>query len=194
MTIDLAPFVGRDNLAPWLVSIGMADAGVEVGTDRGEFAETLLKGGVEKLGCLDPYRTGYDDNDATSSRPSREDDIKAAMAVIDRCRWKAILLIKTSEEGSKIINDGSLGFVYLDGCHLQDSVLTDLRLWWPKLRKGGVMAGHDFLTKGDSIGGFGRHGVDVQRAVLSFSQERSVPVFLIPEATNSPWSYYMVKP
>jgi len=34
--------------------------------------------------------------------------------------------------------------VFLDGAHDFHSVLGDLEVWWPRLRVGGFMAGHDF--------------------------------------------------
>lgn len=40
--------------------------------------------------------------------------------------------------------DGSLDFVWIDGDHRYDAVLADLRAWWPKVKPGGVLAGHDY--------------------------------------------------
>eukprot|EP00913_Durusdinium_trenchii_P035830 g33528.t1 len=40
--------------------------------------------------------------------------------------------------------DGSLDLVYIDADHKWWSVLQDLTTWWPKIKPGGVMMGHDF--------------------------------------------------
>jgi len=40
--------------------------------------------------------------------------------------------------------DGYFDFVYLDADHTYVAVLADLVAWWPKVRAGGVMAGHDY--------------------------------------------------
>ena len=40
--------------------------------------------------------------------------------------------------------DGFFDFVYVDARHDYASVLADLLAFWPKLAKGGIMAGHDF--------------------------------------------------
>ena len=41
--------------------------------------------------------------------------------------------------------DDSLDFVYIDANHAFDAVNRDLRKWFPKLRNGGVFAGHDYF-------------------------------------------------
>eukprot|EP00921_Rhytidocystis_pertsovi_P001788 GHVQ01003078.1.p1 GENE.GHVQ01003078.1~~GHVQ01003078.1.p1 ORF type:complete len:572 (-),score=98.45 GHVQ01003078.1:73-1788(-) len=38
-------------------------------------------------------------------------------------------------------------FVYVDARHDRTSVTQDLHNWWPKLRPGGIMAGHDYVTQ-----------------------------------------------
>ena len=40
--------------------------------------------------------------------------------------------------------DNSLDFVMLDADHTLASVLADIAHWWPKVRAGGILAGHDF--------------------------------------------------
>ena len=37
--------------------------------------------------------------------------------------------------------------VFVDGGHLYEDVVLDLRLWWPKIRSGGIMAGHDYNVR-----------------------------------------------
>ncbi|KAH3766052.1 WD repeat domain 60 [Pelomyxa schiedti] len=57
----------------------------------------------------------------------------------------ATVLRLTSEQAAKLIPDDSLSFVYIDARHDYSSVLQDLSLWYPKLKRGGVLAGHDFI-------------------------------------------------
>lgn len=42
----------------------------------------------------------------------------------------------------------SLDFVFIDGDHSYDSVLKDMEDWYDKVKKGGVIAGHDYLPNG----------------------------------------------
>ena len=48
-----------------------------------------------------------------------------------------------SVRGAATYQDASLDFVFLDADHTYESVLADLRAWFPKIKKGGVLAGHD---------------------------------------------------
>jgi cephalosporin hydroxylase len=49
-----------------------------------------------------------------------------------------------SSKASKIYDDESLDFVFIDASHDYDSVISDLKSWFPKIKKGGYFAGHDF--------------------------------------------------
>jgi SAM-dependent methyltransferase len=40
--------------------------------------------------------------------------------------------------------DGSLDLVFLDADHRREFVLADIAAWWPKLKPGGVLCGHDY--------------------------------------------------
>ena len=42
--------------------------------------------------------------------------------------------------------DGSLDFVYIDADHHYDAVCRDIDAWLPKVRSGGIIAGHDFCN------------------------------------------------
>ena len=41
--------------------------------------------------------------------------------------------------------DGSFDFVYVDARHDYASAMEDIRAWWPKVRRGGILAGHDYV-------------------------------------------------
>ena len=43
-------------------------------------------------------------------------------------------------------------FVYVDARHDYKGILLDLTEWWPLLRKGGIMAGHDYVTQFEGEG------------------------------------------
>jgi predicted O-methyltransferase YrrM len=60
--------------------------------------------------------------------------------VADRIR----LFQMESQEAVKRYRDGSLDFVWIDGDHTYPSVLADCQAWWPKIRPGGLFAGHDY--------------------------------------------------
>ena len=45
----------------------------------------------------------------------------------------------------EIKEDESLDFVYIDANHAYDWVVQDIELWYPKVKKGGILWGHDYL-------------------------------------------------
>lgn len=49
----------------------------------------------------------------------------------------------SSVEASKLYQDESLDFIFLDANHTYECVMEDLVHWWPKLKIGEVFAGHD---------------------------------------------------
>ena len=76
--------------------------------------------------------------------------------------------------------DAFFDFVYIDARHDYTSVLTDLCAFWPKVARGGIMAGHDFRDTSLPFNGIAdwsvqpdgsRHpeGKAVKGAVLDFA-------------------------
>jgi len=49
-----------------------------------------------------------------------------------------------SAESASRFEDGSMDFIFIDAAHDYDSVVKDLAAWWPKLKEGGIFAGHDY--------------------------------------------------
>lgn len=67
--------------------------------------------------------------------------------------FKNIIKIKnTSFIASQILKDKSFDLVYIDANHDYYSVLGDIRVWLPKVKDGGIIAGHDYIANSDNYG------------------------------------------
>ena len=56
-----------------------------------------------------------------------------------------------SVKAAKFFPDETFDFVYIDADHTYEAVTQDLDAWFPKVKVGGVIAGHDYISKEDTI-------------------------------------------
>ena len=59
----------------------------------------------------------------------------------------------SSLEASTHFEDKSLDFVFLDASHEYDDVCNDIDYWKPKVKIGGILAGHDYYADGNFFPG-----------------------------------------
>jgi predicted O-methyltransferase YrrM len=50
-----------------------------------------------------------------------------------------------SWEVARQFDDDTIDFVFIDADHAYESVCKDIQAWLPKVRKGGIIAGHDYV-------------------------------------------------
>ena len=151
--------------------------GAEVGVWKGLNAETLCASNpaLTRLYCVDPWAPQSDyrekKNDAAMMQQSFTEATER-LAPYTAC----VFLRMPSVKAAALVADGSLDFVYIDGNHRYEAVTADIEAWAPKVRPGGVVAGHDFLTKTK------RH-IDVERAVRDYTSAHAIaPWFVLAPA------------
>ncbi len=114
--------------------------GVEVGVYYGAYSKILCEKipGL-KLTCIDPWKP-------FSRRRSSEERMNRVYQIAQNTlsQYDVNFMRMPSIDGAKQIPDESLDFVYIDAMHDFDNVMMDIILWTPKVRLGGVVAGHDF--------------------------------------------------
>ena len=57
-------------------------------------------------------------------------------------------IVYLQDFGYKVVDkfeNDSIDFIYIDGSHSEENVRRDLELYLPKLKKNGIIAGHDYL-------------------------------------------------
>jgi hypothetical protein len=51
-----------------------------------------------------------------------------------------------SDKAAANILDGSIDFLYIDSAHDYENVKKEIQAWRPKIKSGGIIAGHDYKT------------------------------------------------
>jgi predicted O-methyltransferase YrrM len=95
-----------------------------------------------------------------------------AVGVEKRCH----LLTMSSPDAAALFADKSLAAVYVDGDHSYEGAKADILAWWPKIRPGGYMCGHDYVA----------HMPGVVRAVTEIfgGNVETLPVRVVPVAST----------
>lgn len=152
---------------------------VEVGVWQGQSTaalavEILNSGKAIRLDVVDHFLGSGEIPDA--QRPA---DLRAAFDAHIAPVRHAIRTIhaKPSLEAAATYADRSLDFVWLDGDHHTADLARELDAWWPKVKPGGILAGHDL------------DWLSVQRAVKPWSEKSGVRLL-----TVSKRSWEMRKP
>lgn len=118
--------------------------GVEIGCSIGDTSEWLLQSlPTLKWTGIDPYANYIDwnGNNLNNLQSQFEAFEKRIMA---RYPDRTNFLRMTSDEASDHIEDNSLDFVFIDGLHTYEQVKIDCQNFYPKVKRGGLFAGHDY--------------------------------------------------
>jgi len=119
--------------------------GAEVGVYRGGFCKAFCEEGL-KMYAVDPWM-GYEGSGRTEQK-QEEQDKSYEIAKETLAPYDCTIIRKTSMDALEDFKDGSLDFVYLDGDHRFRQIAEDIVEWEKKVRKGGVVSGHDYWNTG----------------------------------------------
>lgn len=120
--------------------------GVEVGTFKGEFSRQIVSVWNGTLYMVDVWRPlGQEYIDASNHINFGSGLYHDAINNVNGFEDRAIMIRADSAIASDIFADESLDFVYIDANHAYEFVKEDIAKWYPKVKKGGWLCGHDFL-------------------------------------------------
>jgi hypothetical protein len=128
---------------------------VEVGTWRADTATYLLEHcpSIDRLTAVDPFKPfpGVDDRwdrinwrDESESQEAWDATAELARKRLSVYLDRGVLLRCDSAEAARAFDTASLDLVFIDGDHSLYHVLLDIGLWYPKVRRGGILSGHDY--------------------------------------------------
>lgn len=119
--------------------------GCEIGVCHGFTTELLLKQipNIKKIYAVDSYPS-FVDWDGTRITEERQSETKRRCSNrLSVFGDKVTFIYDTSTNFSKQILDDELDFIFIDGDHSYEATLADITNYWPKIKKGGIFAGHD---------------------------------------------------
>jgi len=150
----------RNDLIDALSSLIGNGKGVEIGAFNGHFSKVILSKWVGTLYMVDVWRGLGEEYEDMSNHNNHSDVFLNTMKNIEGYEDRGVMIRATSKVASEIFEDESLDFVYIDANHAYDFVVEDIKLWFPKLKKGGVFSGHDYLGMDWDTGYFCPNGKD----------------------------------
>lgn len=119
--------------------------GIEIGVFKGEFSKEILSKWGGTLYLVDVWRPLGEEYEDASNHILHLDAYAETMQNIKGFEDRGIMIRANSKFASEMFGDNSLDFIYIDANHAYDFVVEDISLWFPKLKKGGILAGHDYI-------------------------------------------------
>jgi hypothetical protein len=164
--------------------------GAEIGVTKGKFSERILhywRG--ELLFSIDPWREFGEDHRGSANVAQAQQDsyFSETQGRLARFNGRSRILRMTSEEAAHEIEDGSLDFAYLDAHHHYEAVKQDIALWWPKVRPGGLLCGHDYSDENETDAKGVVSVFEVKRAVDEFVRESGAKFFKTSKDKRPSW-------
>ena len=130
--------------------------GAEIGVHVGESFLTLLQTcpNISKLYGVDPYVPYIDylkeEGQSIDPKDVDEKEIEYIKLVsYHRQKYsghedKIVFYEMDSIEASKKVEDKSLDFIFIDSYCSFEQAKDDIKVWYPKVKDGGIFAGHDW--------------------------------------------------
>lgn len=144
--------------------------GAEIGVDWGEYSNLLLTfSELNALWSIDSWEGKWVHR------------LKEVYPKLGTHGERSKIIVRRSVEASEQFIDGQLDFIYIDADHRYEGITADIKAWFPKLRIGGMFAGHDYVIE---------RKCDVISAVDEFMKGRKEDLHLTQEHLTS---WYLIK-
>lgn len=183
MKKEIMEIKSRTELVELMKHLQLPLIAAEIGVAEGIWSSELYALGLEKLYLVDiwenvPFLDGCANFDQKWHDKNYE-EVKERF----RGNENVITLKGFSHKMANFVPDESLGMIYIDAAHDYHSVKSDLKSWMPKLVKGGICAGHDYLNP--------NYGVN--RAVQEYTRNEYRVYILEEEQGQENAGFYFIK-
>lgn len=148
-------FKTRNDLGDILNDLSLT-SGVELGVQRGRFADATLRKwkSCKRYVLVDLWEHQSNYNDSANYNTSIQDKFKTeALNRMKKFQPRTQIEVchdYTTNCAAKYARSGDkFDYIYVDARHDYKGVLQDLNTWYPLLRPGGVLAGHDYVEQNE---------------------------------------------
>lgn len=143
----------------------------EIGVQEGSFSGFIVRHtNPQKLFLIDCWEHQdpqvFDDPDANVEQAKQDKLYKDVQNKFAQ-NPNVVVLKKYSKDAADMFQDEYFDWVYIDSNHAYWAIKEDLALWWPKVKKGGFICGHDYIY-------FERHGFGVTKALNEFMRDNGL--------------------
>lgn len=119
---------------------------IEIGCWKGKSSHAIAKGIRDSnkkmnLTCIDTFK-GAEGDPEQQQRAIEESPLEEFKKNMKN--FEINILVMDSKKAYYKFKDESIDFLFLDSDHTYDHTITELKLWWPKIKQGGILCGHDY--------------------------------------------------
>jgi len=127
------------NRVEWLKQLQQKDGlAIEIGVGCGNFSLQILENTNFTLYSIDCW-------ELNKFNPIPDESYNLTINKLAKFKERSIIIKHYSniDIANKFL-DKSIDFIYLDGDHFYDGIKNDINIWLPKVKIGGIIAGHDY--------------------------------------------------
>lgn len=147
---------------------------VEIGVDQGENARNIVRicQPIE-LHLIDAWKNNPNKTRTAQEWDNRFNNVKNIFKVYNYITVHRL----DSADSANLFQDNYFDWVYIDACHTYEAVQKDIAAWYPKIKPGGFLCGHDYGDTPRTI----RLGFGVTKAVDEFCSQNNLQINFISE-------------
>lgn len=167
--------------------------GAEVGVWKGAFSDAILEAMpnlklimVDRW-CVTPVGDSYFDGSIKISRMGKNAFEEACQITVNKVAkypGRYEIIRNDSALAARRFADEYFDFVFIDADHSYPGVTRDIEAWFPKVKIGGWLCGHDYDHPEQG---------EVKRAVHEFFERKEIPLSDLLLAYNRTWFYKKTK-
>lgn len=134
----------------FLEALPKGSVGIEVGVWWGDFSSQVLSGvQPERLHLVDPWERNDDETNRKSTMETTQERLDEVFAcVCVRFKHSPVNIYRGRSVEVAAEWTEPVDWVYIDGIHTYEAVKADLAAWWPHVKPGGHICGHDLWVPG----------------------------------------------